>query len=182
MYAKIRTSFRFAAMEAVGCRRTGGRVCNRLYVCTVFEYLCTLPTTGVAKRLEYETVYPYRRLCRGYRLLRLRACGFDRPRSGPESIGPVTVNRERIGTGQPFTATCVIPADGHNISSVEYNWSIRPVAAQAAVADVTRTSPVPPHVEEKQFTAPLTAGSYVIGCTARYIFGAPDAGGLCRRM
>ena len=95
----------------------------------------------------------------------------------PESIGPVTVNRERIGTGQPFTATCVIPADGHNISSVEYNWSIRPVAAQAAVADVTRTSPVPPHVEEKQFTAPLTAGSYVIGCTARYIFGAPDAEG-----
>ena len=81
----------------------------------------------------------------------------------PESIGPVTVNRERIGTGQPFTATCVIPADGHNISSVEYLWGIRPAAE--------------PTVESYDFRAPSAAGSYVISCTARYIFGAPDAGG-----
>ena len=94
----------------------------------------------------------------------------------PESIGPVTVNRERIGTGQPFTATCVIPADGHNISSVEYLWGIRPAAEQVA-ADVTRTSPVEPTVESYDFRAPSAAGSYVISCTARYIFGAPDAGG-----
>lgn len=94
----------------------------------------------------------------------------------PESIGPVTVNRERIGTGQPFTATCVIPADGHNISSVEYLWGIRPAAEQVA-ADVTRTSPVEPTVESYDFRAPSAAGSYVIGCTARYIFGAPDAEG-----
>lgn len=95
----------------------------------------------------------------------------------PESIGPITVNRERIGTGQPFTATCVIPADGHNVSSVDYNWSIRPVAAQAAAADVTRTSPAEPTVESYGFSAPSAAGGYVIGCTARYIFGAPDAQG-----
>ena len=94
----------------------------------------------------------------------------------PESIGPVTVNRERIGTGQPFTVTCVIPADGHNISSVEYLWGIRPAAEQVA-ADVTRTSPVEPTVESYDFRAPSAAGSYVISCTARYIFGAPDAGG-----
>lgn len=94
----------------------------------------------------------------------------------PESIGPVTVNRERIGTGQPFTATCVIPADGHNISSVEYLWGIRPAAEQVA-ADVTRTSPVEPTVESYDFRAPSAAGSYVISCTARYIFGAPDAEG-----
>ena len=126
--------------------------------------------------MEYETVYPYRRLCRGYRLLRLRACGLTDHGRAPESIGPVTVNRERIGTGQPFTATCVIPADGHNISSVEYLWGIRPAAEQVA-ADVTRTSPVEPTVESYDFRAPSAAGSYVISCTARYIFGAPDAGG-----
>ena len=59
---------------------------------------------------------------------------------------------------------------------MEYLWGIRPAAEQVA-ADVTRTSPVEPTVESYDFRAPSAAGSYVISCTARYIFGAPDAGG-----
>lgn len=95
----------------------------------------------------------------------------------PANIGPLTVDRNRIGTEQPFTATCVVPAGAHNIASVEYLWGIRPAAEQASAPGVTRTSPVPPHVEEKQFTAPATAGEYVVSCTARYVFGAPDVDG-----
>ena len=93
----------------------------------------------------------------------------------PESIGPITVDRERIGTGQPFRATCVIPADGHNISSVEFYWSLASAAQQAAVS--VRDVAAEPQVEAHDFTAPDTEGTYAVRCTARYVFGAPDTEG-----
>lgn len=40
----------------------------------------------------------------------------------PESIGTITLNRTRIGTGQPVIATCVLPTGGENIASVTYGW------------------------------------------------------------
>lgn len=94
----------------------------------------------------------------------------------PESIGPLTVDRERIGTGQPFTATCIIPADGENISSTEYSWYLAAASPEAAAA--TRAShPWEPAVIDHTFTAPATAGKYTIECTVRYLFKGPDLEG-----
>lgn len=57
-------------------------------------------------------------------LLMLTACEKEESSHGkaPSNIGPISLNRTRIGTGQPVIATCPLPTGGENIASVKYLW------------------------------------------------------------
>lgn len=105
-------------------------------------------------------------------LLMLTACEKESNNYGkaPENIGPIKLSRERIGTGQPFVATCPLPTGGENIASVEYQWKNGSSGLSFnGQQDGTQSS--------ISLTAPSTAGEYELIFTARYIFTVADKDG-----
>ncbi len=105
-------------------------------------------------------------------LLMLTSCEKEETNHGkaPDSIGSISLNRTRIGTGQQVTATCPLPTGGNNISSVEYRWkSTQNGLTQEGQQSETQSS--------FSFTAPSTPGQYELTFSALYIFNAPDKDG-----
>ena len=102
-------------------------------------------------------------------MLVLTACEQDMTDHGkaPASIGSITIDRTRIGTGQPVIAACPLPTGGENISKTEYMWQGNALARHTE-ADGKSTY---------AFTAPEKPGDYELTFTARYTFTGPDAEG-----
>lgn len=105
-------------------------------------------------------------------LLMLTACEKEDTPQGkaPANIGPITLNRTRIGAGQPVVATSPLPTGGENIASVEYQWqSTSDGLAMDGQQDDSQST--------FSFTAPKTPGDYTVVFTARYVFTYTDQDG-----
>ena len=105
-------------------------------------------------------------------LLMLTACEKEESSHGkaPSNIGPISLNRTRIGTGQPVIATCPLPTGGENIASVKYLWkSTSDGLAMNGQQDETQST--------FSFTAPTTPGEYTVAFSALYIFTYVDQDG-----
>ena len=105
-------------------------------------------------------------------LLMLTACEKESTNYGkaPDNIGPISLSRDRIGTGQPFVATCPLPTGGENIASVEYQW-------KNGSSGISLNGQQEGNQSTLSLTAPSTAGEYELIFTARYIFTATDKDG-----
>lgn len=87
----------------------------------------------------------------------------------PASIGTISLNRTRIGAGQPVIATCALPTGGENIASVSYTWNTDNGLEMEGQSDNSKST--------FSFTASSTPGEHQLTFKASYIFTAPNLEG-----
>lgn len=101
--------------------------------------------------------------------LGLTGCSNDEPASwGPSELNELTVNRERVGVGQPVTISCTIPAQGSGIKSVKYSWVYPSGLSEEAVVENGKSSVT---------VFPNGEGKYTITFSASYTFTSADKDG-----